>query len=330
MKAPRQPVSWLAFVGRAPRLRPTPRRPARCFLHPSSAGPGGPGARRRRGACPTILLALLLATIASADNLPHRIISASPDITEILYGIGAFDRIIAVDDYATYPREVSKLPRIGQWENSNLEKIVSLRPDLVILWQTQVPFVGDHLRDLNIRYLAVPTGTLNDVFTSIALIGKAVGHEGQAAQLAQEVHARLNALKARTKALPRRRVLLVVDRTPGTLRDLYIATKGSFLCDLMGIAGGECAGAVGENGYGKISKEAVVDLAPDVIIDFVHGAQNRLGEDPLAVWGDLHELAAVRAGRVYPVRDEFLPHASQFVAHTAELFARILHPEAMR
>ncbi len=295
--------------------------------------PGDRRAEARRGlkARPTIALALLLATVAaSADNSPHRIISASPDITEILYGIGAFDRVIAVDDYCTYPREVSKLPRIGQWENSNLEKIVSLRPDLVILWQTQVPFVGDHLRDLNIRYLAVPTGTLNDVFTSMALIGKAVGHEAQAAQLAAQVHGRLNSLRARTRSLPRRRVLLVVDRTPGTLRDLYIATKGSFLCDLMDIAGGECAGAVGENGYGKISKEAVVDLSPDVIIDFVHGAQNRLGEDPLAVWGDLRELAAVRGRRVYPVRDEFLPHASQFVAHTAELFARILHPEAMR
>jgi iron complex transport system substrate-binding protein len=277
-----------------------------------------------------IAFVLLLAIAArGADSPPRRIISASPDITEILYGVGAFDRVVAVSDYCTYPPAVKTLPRIGKWEDSNLEEIVALRPDLVILTDSQVPFLADHLRELGVRYLTVPTRTLKDVFTSMDLIGKATGHEAQAQQLAERVHARLDALSARTRTLPRRRVLLVVDRTPGTLRDLYIATDGSFLCSLMAIAGGQCAGAPVEAGYVGIGKEAIVKLAPDAVIDFVHGSSNRLGEDPYTVWGDLRELAAVRDRRVYPVRDEFLPHPSQFVADTAELFARILHPEAV-
>jgi iron complex transport system substrate-binding protein len=119
----------------------------------------------------------------------------------------------------------------------------------------------------------------------------------------------------------------VVDRTPGTLRDLYVATRGSFLADLIDVAGGECVAAPEPAGYSKISKEAVAALAPDLILDFVHGSTNRLGEDPIAVWGDLSLLRAVRERKVYPVRNEFVPHASQFVADTAELFARIIHPE---
>jgi ABC-type Fe3+-hydroxamate transport system substrate-binding protein len=119
----------------------------------------------------------------------------------------------------------------------------------------------------------------------------------------------------------------VVDRTPGTLRDLYVATQGSYLAELIEIAGGECVAAPQPAGYSKISKEAVVALAPDLIMDFVHGSTNRLGEDPVAVWGDLSLLRAVRERQVYPVRNEFVPHASQFVADTAELFAHIIHPE---
>jgi iron complex transport system substrate-binding protein len=275
---------------------------------------------------PIVLVAVFAANAAS---LPQRIISASPDVTEILYGVGAFDRVVAVSEYCTYPPAVKNLPRVGRWQDSNLEKMVSLHADLVIFTEAQTPFLADRLRDLGIQGISVPDRNLNDVFTAINRIGQATGHEAQARKLAAEVRARLDSVHAKTRSLPRRRALLVVDRTPGTLRDLYIATKGSFLADLIEIAGGECVGEPLQRGYGKISKEAVVELAPDVIIDFVHGSKSKLGEDPRAVWADLPELRAVRTGRLYPIRDEFVPHPSQFVANTAELFARILHPEAM-
>jgi len=276
-------------------------------------------------------LALLaaLACVACAANPPRRIISASPSITEILYGVGAFDRVVAVTEYDTYPPAVKSLPRIGKFENSDLERIAVLRPDLVMFIQAQAPFIEPQLRQLGIRYLAVPSRSLQDVFGAIDLIGKATGHEAGARDLAAHVQMRLDRVGAEARGFPRRRVLLVVDRTPGTLRDLYAATQGSFLCDLVEIAGGECVAAKEQAGYGKISKEAIVALAPDIVIDFVHGTNSRLGEDAQAVWRDLPELRAVREGHVYPVHDEFIPHPSQLVADTAELFFRLIHPQAM-
>jgi iron complex transport system substrate-binding protein len=270
---------------------------------------------------------VLAVALASAVDAPHRIISASPSITEILYGVGAFDEVVAVTEYDTYPPAVKSLPHIGKWENTDLEKIAILRPDLVLFIQAQAPFIEPPLRQLGIQYLPVPSRSLDDVFTAMDLIGKATHHETGASELAARVHAKLDAVQARTRGLPRQRVLLIVDRTPGTLRDLYSATRGSFLCDLVEVAGGECVGAPERTGYGKISKEAVVALAPDIVIDFVHGSNTRLGEDPQTVWRDLPELRAVRDGRVYPVREEFAPHPSQFVADTAEVFLRIIHPE---
>src|SRR5436309_9908354 len=97
---------------------------------------------------------------SAAQPSPRRIISVSPNVTEILYGIGAFDRVVAVSDYCTYPPAVESLPRVGGWENSNLEKIAALRPELVILTDAQAPFLEDKLRDLGIRSMAVPTRSL--------------------------------------------------------------------------------------------------------------------------------------------------------------------------
>ncbi len=275
-------------------------------------------------------VAFLALVAAYAAIPPQRIVSASPNVTEILYGVGAFDRVVGVTEFCTYPPEAKKLPRIGGWESNNLEAVVRLRPDLVILTEPQAPFMESQIKQLGLRTLAVPSRRLEDVFTAITMIGHATGRETQAAELDKNLRAKLDAVRAKTNKLPRRRVIMVVDRTPGTLHDLIVATKGSFLADLIEIAGGECVGEPSNQGYERISKEAMVALNPELVIDFVHGSKDRMGEDPQAVWRDLHELRAVRDGRVYPVRDDFLPHASQLVDKTAELFAHILHPEAVR
>jgi iron complex transport system substrate-binding protein len=115
---------------------------------------------------------------------------------------------------------------------------------------------------------------------------------------------------------------------PGTIRDLYTATKGSYLDELITIAGGESIAPGGENGYGKINKEAVLTLNPEVIIDMVQGSKGNFGEDPIAVWSELAEVRAVRDKRIYSMTDPSVIHPSQFVGHTAQVFAKALHPES--
>lgn len=274
------------------------------------------------------LLALASLCAGAQTTVPRRIISVSPNVTEMLYGVGAFGRVIAVSDFCTFPPEVKELPRVGGWQNPSIERIAALRPDLVILTDAQAPFIVDKLQQLALRSLIVQTLSLQDIFTAIEEIGRATGSERQAAELVRHTRATLDAVRGRSRNLPRRSVLFVVDRTPGTLRDLYIATEGSFLAELIEIAGGKAIAAPAKGGYGKIGKEAVLTLNPEVIIDMVQGASGRLAENPQQVWNDLPELKAVREGRVYPVRDEFTPHASQFVAQTVERLASMIHPES--
>ncbi|WP_352432631.1 helical backbone metal receptor [Pyrinomonas sp.] len=262
------------------------------------------------------------------QRVPRRIISLSPSVTEIIYGIGAFDRVIAVSDYCRYPPETGHLPRVGGWANPNVERIAALQPDLVIVTEVQAPFVRERLEALGIRVLVVPGQTLDDVFIAMRAIGDATGKRDEAARLIAATRAALSAVSERTQKLARPRVLCIVDRVPGTLRDLYAATEGSFLFDLIRIAGGDPVAPPAGIGYGRISKEAVVALDPDVIIDMVQGAEGRLAEDPVAVWrAELPQLKAVRQGCVHPIKDVSVLHPSQFVGSTARLFAEIIHPE---
>lgn len=260
----------------------------------------------------------------------ERIISLSPSVTEILYGVGAFGRVVAVSDFCTYPPEVKDLPRIGGWQNTNLERVASFRPDLIVMTGAQAPFVKDRLDALGIRTLVVSDRSLDDAFNAITEIGRATGNDAEAEKLLSETRAAIESVRARTRDLPRRRVLCIVDRLPGTLRGMYTATKGSFIEQLITVAGGDSIAPPAAIGFGQIDKEAIVALDPEVIIDMVQGSQGRLSEDPRAVWGELSKVRAVRDGRIYPVREESVLHPSQFVGDTARRFAEIIHPEVFK
>src|SRR5215831_5570837 len=113
-----------------------------------------------------LLLGLALALAAAAADVPRRIVSLSPNVTEMLYGIGAFSQVAGVSDYCTYPPEVSKLPSVGGWQNPNLEKLAALRPDLVIVDDGQAAFVAENFKKLGLRVMTARDHTIQDVYDS--------------------------------------------------------------------------------------------------------------------------------------------------------------------
>ena len=257
----------------------------------------------------------------------ERVISLSPSVSEIIAGLGAFRSVVAVCRFCDYPPEVEALPRLGGWENPKLEQVVALQPNLVIMTEAQAPLIQNQLQMLGIQTLVVPSQSVEHAFTAIKRIGDALGCAEQAESLIAQTKGTLDEVRSRTKLLPRPRVLCVVDRVPGTLRDLYVATKGSFLEELIEIAGGEALSPTNEAGYGKMSKEAVMSLNPEVIIDMVQGARDRLNENPLDVWLQLSGIHALQNGRIFLMKETSVLHSSQFIADTCRRFARIIHPE---
>lgn len=271
-------------------------------------------------------LVLLWAAIAGAAP-PQRIVSVSPNLTEILYGLGVFDHVVGVTDYCTYPPAARTRERVGGWSTPNLERIVRLRPDLVVLTDGQSPTLAYDLKQLGIPTLTVPSQTVADVFTAIREIGAAVGKRQKAQALIASTRATLDKVRKRTAGGPRPTVVIAVDRSPGGLRDLYVATQGSYLADLVEMAGGQVVAPPTRSGYSKISKEVLVALNADVILELKPGARVGDAESARSDWQKLPGIKAVKNGRIYELTEDFIPHNSQLIARTVVLLAHILHPE---
>jgi iron complex transport system substrate-binding protein len=272
------------------------------------------------------LLILLWAATALAAP-PQRIVSVSPNVTEILYGVGAFDRVVGVTDYCTYPPEAKSRERVGGWATPNLERIVRLHPDLVVLTEGQQTTVASNLKQLGILTLTTPNQTVSDVFTAINEVGVAVGRPREAQALIASTQETLDRVRRRTAGAARPTVIVAVDRSPGSLRDLYVATQGSYLADLVEIAGGHVVAPPTPSGYSKISKEKVVALNADVVLELKTGARAEDAQRARSDWQELPALNAVRNSRIYELTEDFIPHNSQLIAQTVMLLAQILHPE---
>jgi cobalamin transport system substrate-binding protein len=273
------------------------------------------------------LLALSFAVCAAGMDVPQRIVSLSPDLTEMLYGVGAFNRVVGVSNYETYPYEAAKLPRLGQLHNPNLEKLTAMRPDLVVINNAQAPFLEDTLKELGLRVLKTSNRSIQEIYAAMIAIGNATGNESEAARLVAATREGLDRVARKTARLPKPRVALIVNRTPGTLRDLSTATEGSFLAELVEIAGGHVVVPPAKSGYGRLAKEDLLAIDPDIILDFIHGPKSGLAGDPKEAWREMPELKAVRGHRIHEVDQDFVPHASQRIVLTAELFAKMIHPE---
>src|SRR6267154_2271493 len=143
---------------------------------------------RLRSLC---ILASLLACSMVAADFPQRIVSLSPDLTEMLYGVGAFSRVVGVSNYDTYPPEVAKVPHLGQLHSPNLERLTALRPDLVIINNAQAPFLEESLKDLGLRVLKTSNRSVEEVCSAIIAIGHATGNDREAVKLAADTRAGL-------------------------------------------------------------------------------------------------------------------------------------------
>jgi iron complex transport system substrate-binding protein len=270
---------------------------------------------------------LIFALFAAGADIPQRIVSLSPDLTEIIYGVGAFPRVVAVSNYDTYPPETAKLPHLGQLHDPSLEQLAGVRPDLIVINKAQAPFLEDTLKQLGFRILKTSNQSVQEVYDAMMSIGRATGNEAQATKLVASTREGLDHVARKTAGLRKPGVVLIVDRLPGTLRDLYTATDGSYLAELVGIAGARIVVAPVARGYKKLNKEDLLALDPEIVLDFIQGPKSRFGRDPIEAWKEMPELKAVRNRRVYEVNEDFVPHASQRMVLTAELFAKLIHPE---
>ena len=273
-----------------------------------------------------ILLVQVFPTVSLSET-PQRIIPLSPSVAEILYGIGAWEKVVGVTIYSDFPPEAKNLPKVGGWINPNLEAIIVLRPDLVIMVDEQERIFGEKLRKIGLKTLAVKSKTFRDTLNAILTVGKAVGREEVAKKVAEDVKFKIDEIRQRTKSFKRKRVLFVVGRNPGALSDIYAIAPGSFIDEIITAAGGENVMKEFKGFAVNISKEAVLLLNPEVIVEINHGKKEK---EALKVWNELSVVSAVKNGEVHIIWETAFLHPSQRIIEATQILAEILHPEAFR
>ncbi|NOR11811.1 MAG: ABC transporter substrate-binding protein [Candidatus Aminicenantes bacterium] len=259
-----------------------------------------------------------------------RIICAAPSVTEIVFALGIGERVVGISDFSTYPPEVRTIPRIGGLINPNKEKITSLQPDLLII-QGQNESLARFCREHKIRFLSIEINSLEDIWAAIHTIGQTLRAEKNASALIQKIKADLQEIKGRIHNLPPKKVFLTLGHTPGDLTGLMTTGPGTFLHELVSVAGGENIFSDATGLYPQISKESLVKRQPEVIIEALPGG---IPEEKLKLlekdWLQFPMLPAVQSGNIHYLTEDFLLIPSVRIAQTVRRFAKIFHPEAFR
>jgi len=281
----------------------------------------------------TVLVACIVAAQRREPAL--RIVSTLPTATEMLFALGLGDRVVGVSEFCRYPPQVASLPRVGSTLHPDFERVATVRPDLVVIADRNVDFAG-RLEAAQIPFVTIPTTTLADVSVAAMRIGAAAGIESHARMVVAGIEKRLQDIRGRSAAGPRPKVLLILGRAPGTLTGIVAAGVGSYLNDLIEIAGGtNVVSGVSALPYPQLSLESILRLDPDVIVDTIDmGAteadRQRQHLESRELWQRYRTLTAVRTGRVRAAETDALfipgPRVVDVAEWLAEAVRGAVHP----
>jgi cobalamin transport system substrate-binding protein len=271
-----------------------------------------------------VAIALLLAFAAPAratDAVAHRIVSMNPSLTRILVAIGAKDALVGVDEFSARAEPaVAALPRVGGLYSPSLESVVALRPDLVVI----VPSFEQREFRTRLEALKLPVAdfdpvSFDQVLDTIGALGARSGHEAEAKARVDAIRRTRDAVQRATAGLPRQRAVLILQREP-----LFVAGRGTFIDQMIAIAGGDNVGAALPETWPRASAEWLVAAAPAVILDS--------DSDPApaaAFWARWPSIPAVANGRVVAVDAGDVTLPGPDLDRALVKLARALHGDAL-
>jgi iron complex transport system substrate-binding protein len=265
---------------------------------------------------------------APSSAAPQRIISLIPPVTETLFAVGAGAQVVAVSSFDNYPPEAAQLQRVGALLDPDVERILSLRPDLVVVYASQADLRAQLERAHIPTYVYSHAG-LADVTSTIRAVGTRVGHGTEAAQLADRIDERVAAVRRRVTSARRIPTLVVFEREAFTLRGIYASGGIGFVHDMVDVAGGANVFADVKRQAVQATSELILARRPEIIIELRSSVLTEAGRNrELAVWDALAALPAVRTKRLFLFADQRMSIAGPRVGEVVEILGRTIHPEA--
>ena len=250
-----------------------------------------------------------------------RVVSLAPNLTEIVFAVGAGDRLVGRTSYCDFPAEAKAIPEVGDTLHPSLERIIALKPQVVLVsTASQLEVFTQQLTGQNIAVFVTDPHDLEGVFRSIGQIGEIVGKKDGANLLVQKLRERTNAVEQAVKQKQPVKVFYQVSGEP-----LYTAGHDAFVTDLMRRAGAASVTADVPGAWPKYSNESALAARPEAIILPSGGS---MGAANANVAEALRESPAVLQGRVYKINDDHLARPGPRSVDGLEEMARALHPDA--
>jgi iron complex transport system substrate-binding protein len=274
--------------------------------------PGG----HRRGVGVVIALALLAwGAPACFAAQAQRIVSLAPHLTELAFSAGAGDRIVGTVEYSDHPEAARRIPRIGDAFRVDLERLLALRPDAVLAWESGTPVQTiERIRSLGLTVVAVRTYRLDDVAAALRAIGELAGTSAAAEEVAARFERQIAELRAQYHGRPVLSVFLQINDRP-----LYTVNGRHIMSELVELCGGRNVFAQLSELAPAIGVEAVIAADPQVIL-----STDDTVPDPKAIWGRWRHLQAVRSGNIYSLPSDDIARSTTRLAAGAKELCRVL------
>ncbi len=262
------------------------------------------------------------------EKIPQRIVSLSPSNTEILFALGLGDKVVGVTEYCNYPQAAATKPKIGGFSTVDIEKVVSLEPDLVLAANIHSKTAIPALEKLGLTVVALTPNSLPEVLDSITLIGKITGQNKQASKLVSDLKTRIEAITDKTQTLSlnqRPRVFYITWHDP-----LMTAGTGTLADDVISSAGGQNI-ASDISGDKTIDLETVIYRDPQVIVASIGmGTGEDLPWQYVQNEPRLKNTQALLNDRIYKIDGDLIHRPGPRIVEALEQMAHFIHPELFK
>lgn len=258
------------------------------------------------------------------DEVPQRIVSFGPSITEILFALGLDEKIVGVDDFSDYPEAAKSKPKIGNAFSPSLETVVELEPDLVLTVKHEQ--LNSQLEALGIKFMVIDPQDIDGILADIELLGKITGTEKRARELVEDMRAVISQVRSQVEGARPVSVFFVVDGTDPN--NPWTAGPGSFIDALITMAGGDNVAGEAVGAWVQFSIEQVVSSNPEIIIvQTITAGVPTIATEVLEQHPGWRETDAVKQGNILLINGDLTSRPGPRIVQGLEELAKIIHPE---
>ncbi len=261
----------------------------------------------------------------SPANLPSRIVTLSPNLTEIIFALGLGDRVAAVSNECDWPAEAKTKPKVGSFWQPNTEAIIAAKPDLVVCESfPQQKEVAETLKRAGLNVLSLRVESIEELFYAISQIGRAAGCPEKGEPLVADIKKQIDQILAKSSSVGKVKVLWIMQTEP-----LRVAGVNTFVNEIIELTGGQNAIGPTIDQYPSVGTEEILTCGAEVIIQSAMGTED-IAKQQVATekfWSRYANLPAVKNKRIYVIDPDTVLRLGPRLPEGAQAVARCLHPE---